>query len=743
MRLTICACFLVSSLCAASEIDELKAEYVHSVMDESSYSPSRMATPIRKRKSKIPEDQIFKPTKKEKEVQYELNTCLASKAQNSYYDSLDCYTAALNDFRYNSTWLKRAGTLHMLTDTPPKAAHYFNESVSMLFGLARYKTKSAELLENGGVRFLQLFSHRDPSGSLEAAKLMAFNASYVRRTEDALHLYNYLISRDGSDLQVLWEYTDFLMSNGLWENVTDVLGKIPLLDHEYRGMPPLLLAIKMLQDAIPSVGRRLLSVGTSNATKVDLAASRAFIRTACGVSDLLPDVAYPVAVLSEFTFDCFGHRLKKKGKLYESFGDQGGALTADRIGFMQYTPLHVVAMIGGNEVILQQLLSAGVKVGTINRFGQTALHLALGNGHFGTAKKLLLSGASLGDKDSSQKTPVEYACAQASWIDRTKLAALLDECTSEDPCDIEEDDIVVHAKGKVRKDQGGWEKLPSEALDTVPELHAKPYQLQGMRRDCMIDVVDGSIEGLDLLTKHILKGKPVLLKGGVTNKQAGAFKKEKLLQVLSGLRGKVEAFPQADLYGSKTPSTVMTLGEFVAGSGERWPRTFVEKLPRFDKKVLAQSAAEEVIPGRHPLQGLVGKLAFPFSRFEGFKLNASEEVYVSVGKPGGGDGAVVSVHTTMHAMPYGLKKWYLHPPAHAFVSNEHPLSAVKTSVKMEAASNEAQAADPLVGRSVLSLEQHPGDVLVVPPMWGSVSVNMRECVTIVKRLDLDSLVPNE
>eukprot|EP01064_Diplonema_japonicum_P008009 TRINITY_DN15576_c0_g1_i2.p1 TRINITY_DN15576_c0_g1~~TRINITY_DN15576_c0_g1_i2.p1 ORF type:complete len:738 (+),score=151.61 TRINITY_DN15576_c0_g1_i2:33-2246(+) len=734
-----CRCFLLfcAVLCMGQEdIAALKEDYID-MMGEEGYQPTRMATPVRRKKKDDISNQLFKPTKKEREVQHELRSCLSQKAHSSYHDSLDCYESALNDFRYNSTWLKRTGTLHALTESPAKAVALFNESVSILFTLARYKTKSDALLENGGVQFLTLFSHKDFRGSLEAAKLMAFNASYTRRTEDAVNIYEYLMqpSHAGKDLQVLWEYSEFLISNGLWDYVPNVLQKIPEIDPEFTGMPFVALATKMLGDSLPAIGKRLLSTRGTNASKEDLMKSNRFIKASCGVSDLEIADTYTTSDMASFVLSCFGKQLSKKGKLQQSFQKQQMDSAAFRIGFMQHTPLHILGMLGGKNDVLQKLLRFGIGVGTINRFGQTALHIAMGSGHYSIAKAILASGGDLRDKDSKQQTPIEYACAQASWTDRTKLAQLMEECTTEDPCDMEDDAVVLHVKGAPRKDHGGWEGT----ADTTPEGMRR---LPGMKRNCMIDVRDGKMSGLDLLVDYVIRGKPVLLKGGISNKQSATFRKDALLSRLGKLRGKVAPFLHSDLYGSDVHSTVMTAEEYVRSTTEDRPGTFAEKLPRFDKKVLGRQHAD-VIPSKHILQEVIEKLSFTFNDFSGFKLNTSEEAYLSLGKPGGGDGAVVGSHTTLHAMPYGVKKWYLHPPPHAFVSSKHPKDIVKESLRQEEASNAAQDENPLAGRTVLSCEQHPGDVLVVPPFWGSLSVNMKEVVSIVTMLDLDSLVGTE
>eukprot|EP01065_Artemidia_motanka_P011834 TRINITY_DN16455_c0_g1_i1.p1 TRINITY_DN16455_c0_g1~~TRINITY_DN16455_c0_g1_i1.p1 ORF type:complete len:829 (+),score=310.72 TRINITY_DN16455_c0_g1_i1:83-2569(+) len=719
---------------------------------------SRMATPIRSNSrrefeeanigdSDVDGSKFYAPGRTEAKVMRNLTGCLRrvrKKDASSYYDSIDCFESAITDFPLNSTWHKKLGTLYLLSGSPTRAVHMYNESVRLLFEMSKYETRDSVLLDNGGLGFLKLFAHRDHQGAVEVGKLKAFNYTFRLQMSDAWHIYEkFLLDADGmqeDDAQLLWAYVETLSAQGQWSAIPPVLNRLAALEDHLEGLPPVLLTLKLMSDSADLTARRLLSLPLRNATKDTKEAANKFIRKHCGRNDPPSSPTYSRVSLATFSIGCFLNQLKDGDELSALLKREAGVLKQDRGGFLQASPLHFAASLGGSEHdLLKTLVKMGVEVDAATRFGHTALHIAVAGGHYSTVRFLLQEKASLAAKDVRQHTPLEVACKHANWIDRREVARSFKEDPKEDICDKDEDEpLVLHVKQKPRKDFGGWEpvdpKAPEKLIKTLSEVQEPPAKLAGDNGESQIDVRKGDMSGIDLLMDYLLLGRPVLLRACFPNKLAKDFRKRDLLESLGGMRGRVELFANAEMYGV-AGARVMNLSDFTAMDGGELPRTFSEKVPRFNKRKVATDVAT-VVPRNHPLTK-VTSWEPPFLEFQGFQYNETHEPQLSVGPPGAGVAATVLPTAAAHFMPFGSRRWFLSPPPHAFASRRHPLEVFRS----KQAEWRAEKADPLVGRSALEVHQYPGDVLVIPRDWSAVAVNIRETVSYSQAVDLDALWP--
>eukprot|EP01062_Namystynia_karyoxenos_P010193 TRINITY_DN1360_c1_g1_i1.p1 TRINITY_DN1360_c1_g1~~TRINITY_DN1360_c1_g1_i1.p1 ORF type:complete len:845 (+),score=255.06 TRINITY_DN1360_c1_g1_i1:89-2623(+) len=723
---------------------------------------SRMATPLRRRSSRREEEEagagegvsesdatrFYVPGKTEAKVSKTLGTCLhrvRKRKTAQYYDSMDCFEDAITQFPLNSTWHKRLGTLHLLTGAVGRAVQLYNESVRLLFDMAKYRTSDEALLANGGLQFIRLFNHRDHSSAVEVAKLSAFNYSFRMQLSDAKHLYEgFLLTDEGEaydDAQLLWTYVETLAAQGQWESIPAVLNRLAALEDHLEGLPPVLLTLRLLSDSADLTARRLLSLPLRNASKETRKAAEAFIKDYCGREDPFAAATLSRSTLIAFALDCLLAQIRRGESKGEGLGGllrkDAAVLKKDRGGFLQGTPLHFAASLGGtNYGLIDILVRSGVEVDATTRFGHTALHIALAGGHYGAARHLLREHASLAAKDARQLTALEAACRHASWVDRKALARAIGEDPAEDPCDKEDGDaLVLHMKQKPRNDYGGWtagEPAPAVA-ETLAQVQERPTPVPGDEGDCQIDIRRGDMLGVDLLMDYLLIGRPVLLRGSFPNKLSKKFRKLEFLAELGSMRGRAEPFPNAEYYGASGAQTVR-LSDFISATSEELPRTFTEKLPGFDRRKVARDVAP-VVPRNHPLQDFTAWEP-PFLSFDGFTYNATHEPQLQVGGPGAGTGAAVLTTAAVHIMPFGSRRWFLSPPPHAFASRRHPLEVFR------ARRGEWRAIrEPFQGRSVLECNQRPGDVLIVPRDWSSISINTREVVAYSQSLDLDALWP--
>jgi len=720
---------------------------------------SRMATPVRSRGKRRQEEEagisgdsddatrFYMPGKTEAKVTRNLTACLMKvrrRRSSSYHDSIDCFESAVDSFPLNATWYKKLGTLHLLTGRPTKTAWYYNQSVSLLFENAKYKTSDEFLLADGGLQFLRLFKMRDHATAIEVTKLTAFNYTLRSRLSDAWNLYEKLLLADDGmvedDPQLLWSYAETLASQGQWELVPPILERLGNLEAAMTGLPPVLLTLRLLSDAADLAARRLLFLPLRNASKADRQASSDFIRTYCGRGDLPPSPTYSRTSIVVFSVECFLHQLSKSdSSLAKLLEKETAVLKKDRGGFLQATPLHAVASLGGEQTdLLKKLVRMGVEVDATTRFGHTALHIALAHGHFATARFLQLQKASLVAKDVRQLTPLELACKHV-WQDRKELARSIGEDPRSDPCDWDEDtELFLRVKQKPRKDQGGWEAgATSEAVGkTLKEVLEAPLPLPGDDGEAQVDIRKGDLAGSDLLMDYLLTGRPVLLRGCYPNKLAKEFRKQTLLESHGKMRGQVELFPSAELYGVAGGRTanLSTFVEEAREGSEALPKSFAEELPRIDRRRLAEYVSS-VVPRNHPLTNLTSWQP-PFLTFEGFTYNDTQAAQLQVGPPGSGVPASILTTAIVFVMPFGARRWFLSPPPHAFASRRHPLDIFRTKV-----GDWRKARDSMEGREVIEVQQHPGDVLVVPRDWGALAINTRETVGYSQTLDVDSLWP--
>ena len=449
-------------------------------------------------------------------------------------------------------------------------------------------------------------------------------------------------------------------------------------------MPAMICAFRMLSDTGDLVARRLLRTA-ANATDAALDDTRRLLTEKCGRDDLPYKAGtYTRRDVYQFSHDCFQHQLKKpSGELSTALKRDKKELVGAMAGFLQNSPLHHLAMLGTTDTdLMVRLIRLGVSVKQTNRFGQTPLHVAVAMGHFEAALLLLRYDASLAAKDVKQLTPQELGCKQAAWIDLARLGGVMGEDYGESPCD-DEDEVVVHSPSRPRKDNGGWGAGAAHAaVEAVlaPLEARKPERLRGMKAHnawTQVDVRDASeVNSMDVLHHLLGLSRPLLLRGGVTNKMAKKFARKAFLGKLAKMKGRVEPFPLAELYGNGI-GEVEHLSKFweKAGAADARPKTFTEKVSKMELKRFGAGQIDQDwhLAGNHPLVSLAD-MRFDFMQVgTEFKMNDTEEIFVTVGKRGSGFNAVAQGELTARALPFGHVKWFLQPPAHAFTSNEHPL----------------------------------------------------------------------
>ena len=675
---------------------------------------SRMATPIKKERSDVEDEnkkagagQFFTPGEEEEKVMMSLDSCLSKLNEvdeSTPYGPLSCYELANEKFPHNSTWVKRIGTLYSMIESPKRAASYYNKSVNLLFNLAKYDTNNEDLKSEGGAKFLELFSYKDVRSAIEAGKLMTYNSTFHGRVSDAISIFEFLLSEDraGDDQQLLTTYMDLLVTYSMYDKLPPVVNKVSDLINHGSEFPRSLMSLRMIIQNTEAVARRLLN--PMNSDTID-----SIISKKCGRSDLPISDSYTLKDIHGLVTSCFSDQMATKGNNLFSFFVKDTKLFTKKgnEGKVANTPLHMLASAGyTDERFLKRLFKLGVDVNQADRFGNTAVHNAMTMGHFDTVKLLKKWKGNLNAKSGIQLTPLEAACQHSVWIDRTAIAEIMEECTDEDICDIEDDSQVLHVKSSssVTTDQGGWGGS-SDAVNSI--IKSTPKTVNGMKTDSQIDVRNG-LEGYDLIVRYLGISKPLLLRGAIHPEEQQKFQKEEFLQKFSHLKGRLEGFPRGEIYGNGDLE-IINLDNYLSGDTKK--KTWTEKVPKFDLNSIGESAG--VMRGKHPLSESIS-LTYDFFDVAGFVVgNDTIESFLTVSKAGSGTGAKIETLPAIYAMPYGKKQWFLSPPPHAFASKKDPMDIVKKNIKSWRTHD-----NPLKGRQVLEVTQYPGDILIVPTYWG-------------------------
>eukprot|EP01060_Flectonema_neradi_P036324 TRINITY_DN6953_c0_g1_i1.p1 TRINITY_DN6953_c0_g1~~TRINITY_DN6953_c0_g1_i1.p1 ORF type:complete len:779 (+),score=189.03 TRINITY_DN6953_c0_g1_i1:68-2338(+) len=696
---------------------------------------SRMATPIRKERSEIEEEnlkagagQFFTPGEAEEKVMKGLDFCLRQTDSATPYGVLECYEDAHEKFPQNSTWAKRIGTIYSIIESPKRAAFYYNTSVNLLFNLARYNTKDDSLNADGGLKFLELFSYKDIKSAIEAGKLMTYNSSYHNRVSEAASIFEFLLTEDraGDDQQLLSTYLDVLVGYSLFDKIPSVIDKLSQVINYGSEFPKSIMALRMITQNTEAVFRRLLNPSKSEVDTIDT-----LIRQKCSRSDLPTNLdTYTLKDVHSLISDCFSDQMATKGnRFFQFFLKDSKLYTREgNEGMVANTPLHMLASVGyTDERFIKRLLKMGVDVNQADRFGNTAIHNALVRGHYNTVKVLKKWKGSMEAKSGIQLTPLESACSHSVWIDRTAIAELLEECTDEDICDIEDSSQVIHNKDAIKgsEEQGGW--LGSDH-EIISKIGSTPKDVNGMKTDSQTDV-RSNIEGYDLIVRYLGISKPLLLRRAIYKEQQQHFQKDAFLSKFSQLKGRLETFPRGEMFGADDLK-IVTVGDYLAGDfGEK---TWTEKVTKTVENIISESEGR-----KHPLADLID-LTYDFFDVAGFVLgNETAEGYFTIGKTGSGTGAKVETLPGVYALPFGKKQWFLFPPPHAFASKEAPLSIVKSNID-----EWRNHPNPLKGRKVIEVTQYPGDILIVPAFWGSVSIDLQESLSVFRKFDIDGLIPD-
>ena len=351
-----------------------------------------------------------------------------------------------------------------------------------------------------------------------------------------------------------------------------------------------------------------------------------------------------------------------------------------------WPPLLQVIPLNSTD-ILHQVLSARADVQSRTGLGLTALHVAAMTGSTEVVEMLVQAGLKGSSLDSFNRSALDVACYlrwPSSMIARSLKTQLPFGCP---PPPL----YLPPSKGF---QNGGW--LPSAAK--------LPKELT--EEQCDIDVIGYTSSADELLLDYLSIQRPVLIRNA-TNRNSLKdlfyhWQREHIIERYGDLTFHEVLVPYARAFGAN--DTITTL------------RNFVDKLKKVNKQQQQATDVLDLAPPTYIFESLPNNSAI----LEHFEMPSvldpalgiiTREVQFYVG--GALSGAPVHYHSSAwNVLVYGQKRWFIFPPHQSFYSKQHVWEWWKTR-------NRPQA---------LECVQHPGDMIVLPDMWGHAVINLRESV---------------
>jgi hypothetical protein len=478
--------------------------------------------------------------------------------------------------------------------------------------------------------------------------------------------------------------------------------------------------------------------------------------------------------------------------------DRGAKLTeSNRFG---YTPLHFAAGVGSAQLV-ETFISLGADVGAKTRAGATPLHIAAGHSSINAAQALARQLPSFGARaangawsdlwlDHRGRSPEDIAL-ETSGPDTARCALLLRavqpgtqaesakvrkaRCSTEiaTRSGVEMTDKTPRA---LYDGDDSWE--PNSCVSKAPEGRPEMGGRGSANQRCDILIVDGAdATTADLAHQRLAYGAPVLVRSGPTSRLPVQWRanwtREALISRLGSVSLPLETYPYSTASASLVgvPTNLTTIGKLLQRDGPssifRCPESTRESdLPRPPPLSVFKalkgwsyvghpegiSRAELLRPGgfgeggrqrgdialdRLPAgkdleadiagggtRGLLAEWTRPRfigdeSDVVGLLRTTSIQFYI------GGTGAGAQPHwhgPAWNWLARGKRKWLLWPPEGASYAQRHVSQATGPA---------SAIMKPLV------CEQHAGDVVLLPALWGHATLNLAPSIGFATELQLD------
>ena len=370
---------------------------------------------------------------------------------------------------------------------------------------------------------------------------------------------------------------------------------------------------------------------------------------------------------------------------------EGAVVYAENI--FGWTPLLHAAALGSREV-MEQLIrhNADPQVRTV--LAHTSLHIAAMRGSYEIVLPMVQAGLRASEVDYFNRTAMQVACSHR-WSAKPMAKALQVNLPRACPVELKYEAPPKHSF------QGGW-------LSSGIQL---PHTLTGER--CDFDVIPNSVEVEQFLFDYLALQRPVLIRGGGGGPDMKTFSaamlRNKLEQEHGALPVRETPLPFAETFGYPAlPTTI---------------KTYLDKMRELSSTSKGRNYSDlesptfifEPLPKGHPL---LEKFSIPAILRPNRTHISITDIYLTLGPAL--SGTPPHFHrSSWHLLVYGHTRWLISPP---------PLAVYTKTTAWEWWREKEREGEGEEG--YLECVQHPGDILIVPDMWGQASINLRETVGI-------------
>lgn len=361
-----------------------------------------------------------------------------------------------------------------------------------------------------------------------------------------------------------------------------------------------------------------------------------------------------------------------------------------------WTPLLQIVSLNSSELLFQ-VLKGGTDPQSRTPAGLTALHIAAIKGSTSVVLPLTQAGLKPSDSNVLNQTALDVACSHR-WFAR-EFAKSLGVSRLPQGCPSEVKYLEPLKKGFKN---GGWLtpslKLPKDlSTDTA----------------CGIDVLGYNTRTEDILLDYIVLQKPVLIRNAtnsnIAKKLFQFWQRNKIVKEYGHLMFNEMNYP---------------LAEFSSNSNQTSLKQFLELMSKINEDQSTVSDISQIQPPPSILQTVSMDAPFlthfhvPSVLDQSLTEMIPTKVQFRVGP------AFSGISPRFHqsfwdVLIFGRRKWFLYPPKYAFYSRDHIWNWW----------NQQYRNKPNVD-TVWECVQYPGDLLLLPDMWGHAALNLKESIGV-------------
>lgn len=374
--------------------------------------------------------------------------------------------------------------------------------------------------------------------------------------------------------------------------------------------------------------------------------------------------------------------------------ERGAVVHAENI--FGWTPLLQVVSLDSPS-ILHQVLKGRADVQSRTAMGLTALHIAAIKGSSSIVLPLVQANLKPHVKDAMNRTALDLACMNR-WYAKQFAKAL--KVSIPPGCPVKPIYLPPLQEGSKT---GGW----------MTSGIALPHDLTNEK--CDIEVIGYNARAEELIAGYLTISRPVLIRNASSSQSMKrlyhVWQRSKLEKEYGHIVLNEVAVPYAEAFGyNQTVKTTL--------------RNFLIKMAALREEQAQARDVLDLLPPSYIFQSLSGNSPL----FEHFKVPtvldpsqteiSTEKIQFYVG--GALSGAPPHFHrTAWNVLVYGKKRWFIFPPKSAFYSREHVWDWWRNRYRNEAS-----------GTRAWECVQYPGDLIVLPDMWGHAVINLQESVGV-------------